>query len=327
MLIIWTPGASFPSFAIIASTGSASNMLVDDVTRVIRSEAGDIAYLETKKSGNLDGDLFIDCSGFRSLLLGETMGVPFVDCSDVLFIDRALAVQVPYDAEDSDIVRIRVSTAQKNGWIWDIGLQSRRGVGYVFSSNHTTADAASAICKRYIGEKHRDLQPREIKNPGRAPSDILEGQLCGGRSRRRLPWSLRGIRTGADRAIRGNDRRDAAATCETMDIIANVSTRRRNIGGIGSSISSSSTIPQQARGLAFWIDNRDPRSIPDSLKEQIELWRYRAPGGSGFYRAMPKCFPPRVTNMSLFGMGFRMDTSDREMQGNAGRRRASFCAQ
>jgi len=46
------------------------------------------------------------------------MGVPFVDCSDVLFIDRALAVQVPYDAEDSDIVPHTVSTAQKHGWIW-----------------------------------------------------------------------------------------------------------------------------------------------------------------------------------------------------------------
>src|ERR1700676_5151621 len=60
--------------------------VVDDGARVVRSEAGDIAYLETSKSGHLDGDLFIDCSGFRSLLLGETLGVPFVDCSDVLFI-------------------------------------------------------------------------------------------------------------------------------------------------------------------------------------------------------------------------------------------------
>src|ERR1700676_3618272 len=60
--------------------------VVDDVTRVVRSEAGDIAYLETGKSGRLDGVLLIDCSGFRSLLLGETMGVPFVVCSEVLFI-------------------------------------------------------------------------------------------------------------------------------------------------------------------------------------------------------------------------------------------------
>src|ERR1700681_75485 len=102
--------------------------IVDEVTQVVKNDTGDIDHVVTSKSGQLRGDLFIDASGFRSLLLGETMGVPFVDCSNVLFIDRALAMQVPYGDEQSNIVPHTVSTAQKHGWIWDIGLQSRRGV-------------------------------------------------------------------------------------------------------------------------------------------------------------------------------------------------------
>src|SRR5262249_36582574 len=87
--------------------------IVDEVTGVTRSATGDIQSVQTARSGPIGGDLFIDASGFRSLLLGETMGVPFVDCSDVLFIDRALAVQVPYDGPDTDIVPHTLATAQK----------------------------------------------------------------------------------------------------------------------------------------------------------------------------------------------------------------------
>src|SRR3546814_14521564 len=70
-------------------------------------------------------DLFVDCTGFASRLLGDALDVPFVDCSDVLFIDRALAVQVPYESEDSPVVSHTVSTGQKHGWSWDIGLKNR----------------------------------------------------------------------------------------------------------------------------------------------------------------------------------------------------------
>src|SRR3546814_4456663 len=93
-------------------------------------------------------DLFVDCTGFASRLLGDALDVPFVDCSDVLFIDRALAVQVPYESEDSPVVSHTVSTGQKHGWIWDIGLKNRRGVGYVYSSNHAKGEDVEAELAR-----------------------------------------------------------------------------------------------------------------------------------------------------------------------------------
>jgi tryptophan halogenase len=286
--------------------------VVDDVTGVIRSDTGDIAHLETSKSGQLDGDLFIDCSGFRSLLLGETLGVPFVDCSDVLFIDRALALQVPYDAADSDIVPHTVSTAQKHGWIWDIGLQSRRGVGYVFSSNHTTADAALGELQAYVGEKHRALQPREIKIRAGHRQTFWKGNcvavgLAGGFLEPLEASALVLIELSAE-MIGGM----LPATREMMHILAkrfNETTQYRWDRIID--FLKLHYILSKREDSRFWIDNRDPASIPDSLKDQLELWRYRAPGDQDF-TSNAEMFPAASYQYVLFGMGFRMAASDRE---------------
>src|SRR5688572_32384822 len=67
-----------------------------NVQRVNLQDDGDISSLDTVQAGNIEGDLFIDCTGFKALLLGEALGVPFKECGDVLFCNRALAIQAPY---------------------------------------------------------------------------------------------------------------------------------------------------------------------------------------------------------------------------------------
>src|SRR5690606_37909212 len=118
------------------------NYVADEVTAINSAENGDIASVSTKASGDLAAHLFIDCTGFRSLLLGQHYQVPFIDKSDVLFVDTALAVQAPYVDEEAEIVSHTISTEQEAWWIWDIGLQSRRGVGHVYSSRYTNDDRA-----------------------------------------------------------------------------------------------------------------------------------------------------------------------------------------
>src|SRR6201999_929039 len=98
-----------------------------DVLAANQSEAGDMTGVSPRQAGEVAGDLFVDCSGFSSLLLGKTLGVGFKDCSDVLFCDTALALQIPYDSPDAPMASHTISTAQKAGWIWDIGLPTRRG--------------------------------------------------------------------------------------------------------------------------------------------------------------------------------------------------------
>ncbi len=68
-----------------------------DITEVKQRESGDIESVLTRQAGAIAGDLFVDCSGFSALLIGKTLGVRFKSCSDVLFCDTALAVQVPFD--------------------------------------------------------------------------------------------------------------------------------------------------------------------------------------------------------------------------------------
>jgi hypothetical protein len=108
--------------------------VVDRVVAVDAFPSGDIRAVRTAEHGEISGDLFIDCSGLAALLIGKHFGVPFVERRSVLLNDTALAVQVPYTEPDSPIAAYTQSTARSGGWIWDIGLSSRRGVGYVYSS-------------------------------------------------------------------------------------------------------------------------------------------------------------------------------------------------
>jgi hypothetical protein len=63
---------------------------------------------------------------------------------------------------DSPIASHTISTAQKHGWIWDIGLPTRRGIGYVYSSRHAGADRAEEELAAYVGPGFASLTPREI---------------------------------------------------------------------------------------------------------------------------------------------------------------------
>lgn len=100
----------------------------------------------TMESGKIiAGDYFIDCSGFRSLLLGKALQTPFEDWSPWLVCDRAFAVP----SENAEILTPYTrSTAKAAGWQWRIPLQHRTGNGYVYSSQYISDDeAASSLLK------------------------------------------------------------------------------------------------------------------------------------------------------------------------------------
>src|SRR6185369_10991146 len=123
---------------------------------------GDIASLQTRSNGALAGDLFVDCTGLQSLLLGQHFEVPLLSQKHVLFNDTALALQIPYPDENSPIASQTISTAQSSGWVWDIGLPTRRGVGHVYSSSHTSDEAAERELRDYVS---RTGGPRELGSP------------------------------------------------------------------------------------------------------------------------------------------------------------------
>lgn len=109
------------------------------VRDVVLDESGAIELLSMQSGARIEGDFFIDCTGFRSLLLGSKLGVQWEDWSQWLPCDRALAVPCERVGEFTPYTR---STAQPGGWIWRIPLQHRTGNGYVFSSRFIDEERA-----------------------------------------------------------------------------------------------------------------------------------------------------------------------------------------
>ncbi len=123
----------------------------------------DITGLTLKDGSLIEGDLFIDCTGMRSLLLGETLGVPYQDWSQWLPCDSAVATQT---ASVGEAVPYTRSIAHPFGWQWRIPLQHRVGNGLIYSSKHLGDEEAKATLLAHVqGEVLRP--PRVIKfTPG-----------------------------------------------------------------------------------------------------------------------------------------------------------------
>ena len=103
-------------------------------------ESGDIVSVELESGLRIEGDLFVDCSGFRSLLLGEALDEPFQDWSHWLPADRAMAM--PCQTE-TPVTPYTSAIAMPAGWRWRIPLQHRTGNGYVYSSAFLSDDDAA----------------------------------------------------------------------------------------------------------------------------------------------------------------------------------------
>jgi tryptophan halogenase len=112
---------------------------VCDVSR--DPSTGDLVELTLKSGERIAGDLFVDCSGFRSVLLGGVLGVAWQDWTHWLPCDRALAVPCQRTGPLTPYTR---ATARRAGWTWRIALQHRTGNGYVFASRFISEDEARA---------------------------------------------------------------------------------------------------------------------------------------------------------------------------------------
>ncbi|HET7817400.1 MAG TPA: tryptophan halogenase family protein [Sphingomicrobium sp.] len=107
----------------------------------------------------LEADLFIDCSGFRGVLIEQALGCGYEDWSRWLPCDRAVAV--PCAAAEAPLPYTR-ATAWNAGWQWRIPLQHRTGTGYVYSSKHVTDDEAAATAVAGTGAESL-ADPRFIR--------------------------------------------------------------------------------------------------------------------------------------------------------------------
>jgi len=117
----------------------------------------DIKIIDTDKNGikqlnkKHTADLFIDCTGFKSLLLGDKLKEPFISFSDLLPNNSAWTTKIPYDNKEEQLVPYTNCTAYNNGWIWNIPLWSRIGTGYVYSDKFISDEDALKEFQSYLG--------------------------------------------------------------------------------------------------------------------------------------------------------------------------------
>lgn len=122
--------------------------LIEQVS--IHADTGNIEALTLKNGVVIQGDLFIDCSGMRGLLIQQKLNTGYEDWGHWLPCDRAIAV--PSEALEKTLPYTR-SIAHSAGWQWRIPLQHRNGNGIVYSSNHYSQDEASSILLNNLDSK------------------------------------------------------------------------------------------------------------------------------------------------------------------------------
>ena len=108
-------------------------------------------------------DLYIDCTGFASILLGKTLKVPFESYSDILPNNTAWTTKLPYKNKKEQLVNYTDCKAVENGWIWTIPLWSRIGTGYVYSDNFIDDDAALKQFQKHLGTDEAEFKKIKMR--------------------------------------------------------------------------------------------------------------------------------------------------------------------
>jgi len=276
----------------------------DHVVSVERADDGDIAAVRTRDNGAIAGDLFVDCSGLAALLIGDAFGVEFIDRSGELFNDRALAVQVPV-APGSTIASQTNATACATGWIWDIGLPTRRGVGCVYSSRHASDDQAATTLEAYL------------RGAG-FPEIPAFRQLSFTSGHREKFWERNCLAIGLSAGFLEPLEASAIVMIElSVNALLDNFPVTRDVMPIHAARFNALFRYRWDRVVEFlklhyllsrrdepyWRDHRDPASVPARLADLLKVWRYQPPSTADF-PAIDEIFPAASYQYVLYGMGF-----------------------
>ncbi len=281
----------------------------DDVISVQQASNGDIASVTTQHHGTIEADLFIDCSGFASILIDKTLAVEHVDYSPWLLCDRAVAMRVPYSAHKPKVRRpYTLSTALSNGWAWDINLADRRGTGYVYCSQFIDDDTAEAELRAFEGSHSEELDARRLRfKVGRRAKAWHRNCVAIGLSSGFIePLESTGIYLiefavtmlcehfpfGGDSLPLANrfnqliqDRYE-----EILDLIVlHYCLTKRN-------------------DTEFWREVQKAEHIPEKLQQRLALWRQKPPSSADCHKTL-QLFSHHTFEYILYGMNFLREQS------------------
>lgn len=293
---------------------------------VILNTCGDIQTLITDTQGNIDGDFFVDCSGFSGLLIDKVAPKKWIDFSDQLFADTAIAIQQSPDMTAQKIganskvnhpsqphVRSQTNgTAQRAGWIWDIPLQHRRGVGHVYASRYLSETGAMQDLAQYMElsvDALEALSPRKIDIP------------CG---HRKTFWQRNCVAVGLSAGFIEPLEASALVMVELSAefLVEQLPFYRAELDIVSRRFNDVFTYRwrrivdflklhyciSQRDDHPFWIDNRNSDSWSDELRDMLALWKYRPPSNADF-DSNNEVFPAASYQYILYGMQYGSDFS------------------
>ncbi|HSG59970.1 MAG TPA: tryptophan halogenase family protein [Pseudomonadales bacterium] len=249
----------------------------------VEVQAGQIEQLILSNGSAISADLFIDCTGQKALLIGQYLESSFVSMSDTLPNNRAVVTQVPYVDKSAEIASCTLSTAQSCGWVWDIGLQSRRGVGFVHNSTFVNVDEASSILLEYVantsGKDIADSVKTRVVDfePGYRPQPWLGNCVAIGLSAGFIEpleaSALAMIEQGISLVLDNFPHHASlfAPAARTFN-----QKMQENWQSIQEFLALHYALSQRDDS-EYWRRARSPERFPERLRDKLQLWQYRAP--------------------------------------------------
>ena len=287
--------------------------LVGHIARVNPHPNGDIESVLTEDGQKVVGDLFIDCSGSSGLLIKEHFNIPWVPVKQTMLNDRAVAMQVPYSDNDSVIKSTTVATAQTCGWTWDIALQHRRGVGLVYSSEYASEKQAKQTLIDYVSERYPGAQDAQFScrtlsfEPGYRAQFWVRNCLSLGMS----SGFVEPLEASAIAMVELGLRMLCEAYPQNkahMEIVSKRYNKRFEYRWQRVIDFLKLHYVLSDREEAYWLAQRNEASIPDSLSELLELWKYQSPSRLDLIEN-EEIFPSASYQFVLYGMGFSTSSS------------------
>ena len=277
-----------------------------NVSGVLADEQGFLTGVQLDTQTSVEGQLFIDCTGQRALLLGGHFGVPIKRVNDVLPNNRAIVTQVAHPSNQSEFPSTTHATAQEAGWIWDIALQTRRGLGYVHAAEQISEDHASAQLQRYLHARGDPVDAassfRTIAfEPGYRETFWIKNCLAIGLSAgfvEPLEASALALVEQSAMMLVDNFPKDPSMMLPLAQRFND--TMHYHWQGIIEFLKLHYLLSQRD-DTTYWRRHRDPDTWPQGLAEKMTLWRNQAPWHLDRPR-IDELFPAASYQYVLLGM-------------------------
>lgn len=253
---------------------ATANLNVRHVSRTVVdtmiSQNGDVSALQLDEGEQVEADFYVDCSGFRSVILQQKLGEAFISFGDNLFNDSAIAL--PTANEGQGVACETRATALSAGWAWRIPLTNRSGNGYVYSSQFVSDDEAETELRKHLGLLDSSVEARRLKmKVGRVANSWVGNCLAVGLSQ----GFIEPLEATALHIVQATVEGFAAAfeagefTCRHRDEY------NRSIGerydGIRDYIVAHYRMNTRKAG-EYWLANATNDNLSDSLKSLMTCW-------------------------------------------------------